>query len=923
MDDRRDRDKAPSNIISVSASQTPSVAHTPEYGSSPHETHRPASGGLFRSSALRDSNVKGIRERRIERRSTRIRLSEDFNAPTSHNNLWEKPLDKNAATKLALSGQSGAQDLSRHEAESSKVTAKESGKLNWTPASPKSSTSSISSFMNWSSHSTPRAQPSPAARMGGFAQTPPFSPDGAVWSSKLGNDKITQALPSKVLPSPPQSPKMHRTSSKLTFTGVQEPTALQTSLQGIATSPKVTCLSPKNMSLESESTLNRIANDASGFLEDAIRRHQASIDKETNASSEAEALNIFIDFIIGESQIRRVRYAETFVSGDLDLNTIRQKLFKQPENLPLPPFQGRSSESPNPRRLARPDTALQIPQAAPESTWWNNYQPSLSPIASMSMSNDEISSRGRAPSRWWETKSSSDKEEQTIHRPTREAKYMGLPRALREAMQWTFGQALPSMNEESAEQRYVSNPDEYPLEKVGWHEEAPSHAKAEGLAANSKLYDSTDAEKLDISRLITLPPPYPRHHPAVNNSHPDLVEYRMTVRSITDLSEIKATRQRYIAQVEQLQFEHQQRLQENQRKFKNRIESQSDQGSVTLASTVDAEGGITVEEQHLARELAKGELETYQESVFKPMHAILTDRIERATTRINKLSSQLFDDAQNQTPNQTQEAGDEKPELLEKLTQLKWLFEAREQLHQELYDLVSKRNEKYQAVVSLPYHQNGQYEKVRETAAFFAKDAMDLRAQHEAAALDRLKSFLDVIEENVVRGVEVQLSAFWDIAPSLLALVQQVPSNLRGFQVQIPAPEYEENPSYHDHPLQYLYSLLSHAEKSTYQYIESQTNLLCLLHEVRSAMMRANCKLTEAERVRGGEAEDVIRRQMQASRTEEERLLTSDLKDKVNIVESQWREALGSHMEDLRFRVKRQLVAEGGWEDYLEQLEGS
>lgn len=425
---------------------------------------------------------------------------------------------------------------------------------------------------------------------------------------------------------------------------------------------------------------------------------------------------------------------------------------------------------------------------------------------------------------------------------------------------------------------------------------------------------------MDISRLVTLPPPYPRHHPAVNNSHPDLVSYRTTVRSISDLSEVKSTRQRHRIQLENMQQDHQRKIQEGRRQFRSNIQSQIQQGSITFAEAAEAEAALALEEKRLEKDLVQVEFDSYQEVVLQPLHAILTDRINRATACIDELSSKLFDAAQYETPDQAQEEGDEKPELLEKLTQLKWLFEAREQLHLEIYDLLSERNEKYRVVVSLQYRQSKNEEKIRETDAFFIKDALDRRVRYAADTLARLESFMDVIEENVVRGVEIHLSAFWDIAPSLLDLLQKIPEDLRGFEIQIPANEYEENPSYHRHPLQYLYSLLSHAEKSTYQYIESQTNLLCLLHEVKSAVTAANCKLMEAQRIRQGEAEDVVRREMQESRAEEERALTADLKDKVSTVEGQWTEALGSTIEAIRERVKKWLMAEGGWEE-LEQLE--
>ena len=84
--------------------------------------------------------------------------------------------------------------------------------------------------------------------------------------------------------------------------------------------------------------------------------------------------------------------------------------------------------------------------------------------------------------------------------------------------------------------------------------------------------------------------------------------------------------------------------------------------------------------------------------------------------------------------------------------------------------------------------------------------------------------------------------------------------------------------------------------------------------------MRANQKLVEAQRIKRGEAEEDVRREMQETSADEELALTTDLKDKVATVEGQWTEALGSQIEGLRERVKEQLMSEDGWEE-LEQLE--
>lgn len=686
-------------------------------------------------------------------------------------------------------------------------------------------------------------------------------------------------------------------------------------------------LSPRRVPTQQSSSSDSVIRRGPDFTRKALQRYQEVLEKEARASSHAEALKIFAEFIISESSLRREWYSDAFVANSLDVEEVGKRLFELPVK-----------ESVQPER-PRLDTSLRAPihsssgdssaggeaPSRPESAWWRNYQPCLSPIASISIDNDEMSSRGRPPSRWWESKTGSSSEggERKVQRSKRESKYMGVSRELREAMQRGYNETLVEAEEEnhsgaSKSQAFSYGPNEYPPEKVGWHEPEPEpHQPTGATIATPSL--CSQPQKMDISRLITLPPPYPRHYPAVNNSHPDLITYRTTVRSISDLSEIRATRHRHQVHIDQLQQDHQAKIQEGRRQFKSNIQQQIEQGSITFAEAAEAEAALGVDEKRLEKELVQAEFDSYQETVLKPMHAILTDRVKRATECIDELSSKLIDAAQNNTPDQTQEEGDEEPELLEKLTQLKWLFEAREQLYREIHELFSESNEKYRAVVTLPYKQSKNEDKVRETDDFFIKDAMDRRVQYEADALARLETFMDVVEENVKRGVETHLSAFWDIAPSLLALVQQIPENLQGFQVQIPASEYEENPSYRQFPLQYLYSLLTHAEKSSYQLIESQTNLLCLLHEVKSAVMSANCKLMEAQRIRHGEPEDVVRREMQDWRAQEERELTADLKDRVATVEGQWTEALGSQIQALRERVKDQLISEGGWEE-MEQL---
>jgi len=306
---------------------------------------------------------------------------------------------------------------------------------------------------------------------------------------------------------------------------------------------------------------------------------------------------------------------------------------------------------------------------------------------------------------------------------------------------------------------------------------------------------------------------------------------------------------------------------------------------------------------------------------LNPLHDILNERISQADSCLGELGGQITASAQSPNPNQTLEEGDEQPELLEKLTQLKWLFEGRESNHREVYALLSERNERFKAIVMLPYKQSGNKDKMRDTEAFFARDNHDRRMSFESESLRRHQSFLQVIEDNVGRGVELQLSVFWDIAPDLVDILHGIPEDLSTFEgVEIPGQELEENRSYHRFPLQYLHSLLLHAERSTYQFIESQTNLLCLLHEAKTGVMNAEFKVREVQKSGDALVEDKTADAETASvRADQEKALTLELKEKVSTIEEQWVEALGSKIESTKRKIRSSLVEAGGWDEQVEE----
>ncbi|KKY28508.1 hypothetical protein UCDDS831_g00248 [Diplodia seriata] len=386
-----------------------------------------------------------------------------------------------------------------------------------------------------------------------------------------------------------------------------------------------------------------------------------------------------------------------------------------------------------------------------------------------------------------------------------------------------------------------------------------------------------------------------------------------------DPEDANAIRDNYQARSDALRDKGQKGERSRRAELRAEIQDKIVKGEISFGEAAQAEAEFDSTEAQITQRRIQQDFDMFQKDVMTPLHALLSDRIRKATASIEQLKTGLLHEAQATSPNQTQEEGDEQPELLEKLTLFKWLFEAREQLYKELFELEAQRNNLYKMLVVTPYAAARNKDKVREAEDFFAKDAHERKVAHEKQALKRFEDFHATVEDNVTRGVEDQLSAFWDIGPGLWDIVQKVPETLTDrFQILIPPMEYEENPSYNEHPLQYLFTLLSHAQKSAYQFIESQTNLLCLLHEVKTGVMSANTKLLGTQRVLEGEDRQAVDEEMSMISRDEEQRLTEDLKEKVNLVEEQWREALGKGIEDCMDRVQVFLLERGGWDESLQ-----
>ncbi|KAL9025727.1 MAG: hypothetical protein Q9196_005500 [Gyalolechia fulgens] len=920
----------------------------------PYSAHvRPesSSGALARSPAVRNRSAKGIRERRSESRNGKERATD---TPTdihpSNATVPSGSLENLKPTDLILPTGGGSflrrRATNRISPSVGKRILSLEGTLRSSPAQEQFSKSQSLKRSNTGSQSIhDRSGNAPRDD----TPRPPFSPARVAFAPG-GQSKASPSVPPKILSTPQSEVQTEpQTMSSLTVPLAPDERPISHILHipnpdGSIQEPLLPCNQTDLLGHESPRA----------FANRAIERHRVSAEREATASNDSERLEIFVHFVVAESRIRREKYAAVFEEEEISIPELMQGLFEHPARRqssgeirrdPCPADQAaavhesrtssmsdsangsdwRRSSSVASRAHDSPVSATTdcSSQNRPESSWWNDYVPCLSPIASMSIAtgqdHEEMGSRGRASSRWWEDKSGGSAAGDAfsvLKKSKRESKYMGLPKESRDAsalFEITTSRPsshLPTYNG-GASQPAGLGPNEYPPEKAGWHQESsplpppPPHPPTPLSAPFTP-----DPRKLDISRFVTLPPPYPRHHPAVSNSHPDLADVRAVVRSLHETESVDAIRASYQTQIGEKRkraeswCQHQRSLHDQDMRFR------MDHEDLSQDQFDRAESEIAAKVRRSEKELTQTDFDLFQTVVVSPLHALFSERIAKADLTIEALSGRLFSDAQTDSPNLPQEEGDEQPELLEKLTQLKWLFEARETLHRKTYDLLSERNDKYRAVVLLPYQQSSNHEKCVEAEQFFANDVDERRATFEHEISSRFEAFWTVIEANVTRGVEVQLSAFWDIAPPLHRVLTRVPHDLHGFEVQIPADEYGENPDYYAHPLQYLYSLLTHAQKSTYQFIESQINLLCLLHEVKNAAMNARYQAQERKARRHETFAD-----LGDGRRREEARLTEDLKEKVGVVEGLWKEALGEDLMAVRERVRCWLLENGGWDD--------
>ncbi|KFZ12373.1 hypothetical protein V502_07115, partial [Pseudogymnoascus sp. VKM F-4520 (FW-2644)] len=473
----RPRSPLPPGALHIDTSSVSSSGHTESNSGS-------SSSGLTRTRAVR-GEPKSIRERRSESRSGKAVAIEE-----PSNNPWAEaitPADIVVPPMTVLGRRPTVTKSNPSSARS--FHNQDTPNSSRTPSYQSQDTPNSSRTLN---HATPRLADMQQLESRGStprplnsakrteAPTPPFSP--AQYPSRNSYQGHNPNIPPKSLPTPPPISRRRADSSPRPISHI-----LHTPLkdQGMPAP-----LSPKRApSRQSPSPV------AESFSRAALQRHEQFIQREASAVTDEERIRLFADFIVSESRIRRELYTSAIDAMGSEVLELTRDLFRPYTHSKRSSFGSHSSapEHKGPGSLpplqtgpidSAPSSASSMgsagPGSRPESTWWTGYMPSLSPIPSMSASQaqEESSSRGRPSSRWWEVgQSGSGGSPTVLERSKRESKYMGMPKELRESLQWdgnTTPSQLPQSSPKAGPSNYASyGADEYPPEKTGWHDEGP------------------------------------------------------------------------------------------------------------------------------------------------------------------------------------------------------------------------------------------------------------------------------------------------------------------------------------------------------------------------------------------------------------------------------------------------------------------
>lgn len=719
--------------------------------------------------------------------------------------------------------------------------------------------------------------------------TPPFSPESRMIKRKpvkfTSPSPVTEEPP-KQLPTPPPAEG-----------GRSRPVSHLLHLPN---------MSPLNMKLQAPLMEDEETMD--GFYVAALERHRKVIRAESAAVSDEKRVKVWLDFVVGECRLREERYPGACKKMKAAIMAQLATAFQVPEG----PTQELSPISPVQRGLdedVEMGNSEEASRRRPDSQWWGQYINGSAmggnrEAALEARIRDEESSRGRTSSRWWEASieggSRADSDHFAVRSDGMGDEEFGFNRN-------RYSRAPRASLREIAEHVTTPRNSMHPADYVGSSAYPPdrkySRSRSRPAASRTRSIPARHVKtSLDIAPLLTLLPPYPRQYPAVNNAHPQLAVFRNLVRTLNDLTTVNAVKRDFnaasTARKEAFAIEALKRRNQHSEYIQQLYTTRNGNGNgpskrFSFDQLESLNSDFQAREDNLSEEALKSEFDLFQSQVVDVAHSDLQERIVAASAAYSDLVKEIKSSAD--APRGGQEEGDEVPEILEKLTCLKWLFDVREQLHREISDLLAERNRRYKEVVITPFFVSREADKIREAEEFFARDENARRLAADKESHARYGGFLDIVESNVIKGVEKQISAFWEVAPLIMECFEKIPVDLTNVHPIVPPEEFHENPAYLREPLRYLLAKIVQAEKSVYQFVEGQTNLLCLLHEIKTLNVAAGWKVKFSN----------DQRKQDEGRRREEQVLTEDLKEKVKMLESEWQESLGSVCEEIKERVGR------------------
>lgn len=202
---------------------------------------------------------------------------------------------------------------------------------------------------------------------------------------------------------------------------------------------------------------------------------------------------------------------------------------------------------------------------------------------------------------------------------------MGVPKK-----QWVEEELASLGQGAHCEQGGRPSSDAYPPEKAGWHarQDEPSTTSepwsnsAAAAGSTTPWACSGKPEPLDVSRLVTLPPPYPRHHPAVNNNQPELAEVRRSVRVLSDLTEVDQAKERFAAASSKRRDAFSQAASERQRSLRANLQKEIGAGNLGYADAAAIEADSHGLEKDKKKELEKTEYEHFQNEMVLPLNEV-------------------------------------------------------------------------------------------------------------------------------------------------------------------------------------------------------------------------------------------------------------------------------------------------------------